>query len=105
MTDSTARGLAVKGLNGVANIQVVLQDIPEFFDYGTANFTYNGNTQLSQIVWRDVSNNILRTDTFTYSSDSTTNTTVETRTPAVGGVVVITSVFDLDGNIISITKS
>ena len=57
---------------------------------------------LTSIVWKDELNNVIRTDTYTYSSDSITETITELRTLASNGTTLETiTVFDLDGNIIS----
>jgi hypothetical protein len=68
----------------------------------TVETTYSGS-ELTTIVWKDATTtDTIRTDTFTYDSDVSTETITELRTLAgTGETLEIVSVFDLDGNFIS----
>lgn len=72
----------------------------------TVETIYSG-TELTTVTWKDaITTNVIRTDTYTYASDSSTETITELRTLAVGGETLeIVSVFDLDGNFISGTST
>ena len=84
-------------------LEILYQDV---IADSTVETTYTG-TELTSVTWKDANTtDVIRTDTYTYAEDSTTETITELRTIAGSGETLeIVSVFDLDGNFISGTNT
>ena len=95
----------VANLGGV-NVDLVLDQLDEIgaIDYDNTIYTYDGNNNLTTIVWKDSSDVTLRTDSFTYSSTSTTETITQTIAITGGSTTVISTLFDLEGNVLSVDR-
>lgn len=74
-------------------------------DYYNTVYTYDENDNLTTMVWKNESNVTLRTDSFTYLSDASTETIIQNIIIEGGGSYVISTLFDLEGNILSVDRT
>jgi hypothetical protein len=102
--DIYARGLAYNNKLAIDIINDLLDD-SSAFNYTNTEYTYDGNDNLTTIVFKDASDTTLRTDTFTYDSDVTTETITHAIAVAGGNTTTFVTVFDLDGNVQSVTRT
>lgn len=77
----------------------------DMFDYATQVYTYNGQDQLTSIVWKDSSNVTVRTDTFSYVEGATEDTTTEVRSITGKPTITIVTTFNKSGSVLGVTKS
>ena len=84
-------------------LEILYQDV---IADSTVETTYTGD-DLTSVVWKDANTTAtIRTDTYTYDSDVSSETITELRTLAGSGETLeIVSIFDLNGNFISGTST
>lgn len=83
---------------------VMLDGSDSLFDL--KEYSYDVNGDLEEILYKDLSNNVLRTDTFTYGEDvgANTQTITEVRSVAGGSTTTIVTTFNLFGDVLGVTK-
>ena len=74
-------------------------------DYYNTIYTYDGNDNLTTIVWKDDENVTIRTDTFTYVTTAENETIIQNIAITGGGSYTISTLFDLDGNVLSVDRT
>lgn len=74
-------------------------------DFNNTQYTYDVDNNLTDIVFKDSNNITIRTDSFTYSSDATTETITHVIAVVGGKTTTLVTVFDLEGNVQSVTRT
>lgn len=74
--------------------------------FNLQQYSYDISGNLEAILYKDLSNNTLRTDTFSYAEniELSTQTITEVRSIVGGEVTTIVTTFDLNGNILNVTN-
>ena len=85
------------------NLKYLLEEA-SVIDYYNMVYTYDGNDNLTTIAWEDDNNQTLRTDSFTYSSTAENETITQTIAITGGSTIVISALFDLEGNVLSVDR-
>ena len=85
------------------NLKYLLEEA-SVMDYYNTVYAYDGDGNIIDIIWKDDNNQTLRTDSFTYSSTAENETITQTIAITGGSTTVISTLFDLEGNVLSVDR-